>query len=408
MDKLVVKQFAQIRNATINFQDLTFLVGPQATGKSLLLQLLKFAIDKNVIASDLKDTFKWNSQQELLATFLGEGYEAVASKCNGESIKFNGKKLLGRSINRIDRKPASVFFLPAQRVLAFDRGWPRGESSYDFADPYVVKEFGAVLRKQFAGFSEKEPIFPTPRKLTRYLRDAIEESIFHRGKVHLQEDHRRKHFVLSYGERKQEIRLPFLEWSAGQREATPLLLGLYDLIPGGGKTKNEHYEWVVIEEPEMGLHPKAINAVLMLAFELLKRGYKVVISTHSPHILEVAWMLRTMSEQGPKTDAARKGRVLAKAFGQTNPLASANLFSKIVDKKVAIFALGYGDGGKYFCKDISTLDPESDDPDVAGWGGLTASSSRVMGAVADYVAQSVRGPGKTVRSAARGRRGRSA
>lgn len=255
----------------------------------------------------------------------------------------------------------------------------------------MVKEFGVVLRRQFASFSGNEPIFPTPGKLTKYLRGAIEESIFHRGKVNLQEDNRRKHFVLSYGDKKQEVRLPFIGWSAGQREVAPLLLGLYDLIPGGGKTKHDGYEWVVIEEPEMGLHPNAINAVLMLAFELSKRGYKVVISTHSPHILEIAWMLRTLSSVHAGTSATQKGRALGKAFGQTSASASANLFSKIVDKKVAIYALGFGVSGKYFCKDISTLDAESEDPDIAGWGGLTASSSRVMGAVADFVAQGVRG-----------------
>jgi glycine/D-amino acid oxidase-like deaminating enzyme len=42
---LRAERFAQIRDASIQFGDLTVLVGPQANGKSILLQLLKLAVD---------------------------------------------------------------------------------------------------------------------------------------------------------------------------------------------------------------------------------------------------------------------------------------------------------------------------------------------------------------------------
>jgi predicted ATP-dependent endonuclease of OLD family len=52
---LSVRNFAQIAEATIGLADLTVLVGPQGTGKSLLLQWLKTALDGKQIISALKD-----------------------------------------------------------------------------------------------------------------------------------------------------------------------------------------------------------------------------------------------------------------------------------------------------------------------------------------------------------------
>ena len=72
-------------------------------------------------------------------------------------------------------------------------------------------------------------------------------------------------------------------WSTGQREFVPLLMGLYRLMPAGSARKKNNLNWVVIEEPEMGLHPQSISALLIVIFELMRRDYKVIISTHSSH-----------------------------------------------------------------------------------------------------------------------------
>ena len=40
-------------------------------------------------------------------------------------------------------------------------------------------------------------------------------------------------------------------------------------MPSGKTQKKDNIDWVVIEEPEMGLHPKAISALLLIFLELL-------------------------------------------------------------------------------------------------------------------------------------------
>src|SRR5258708_5490284 len=87
-----------------------------------------------------------------------------------------------------------------------------------------------------------------------------------------------------------------MTWTAGQREFTPLLLGLYPLLTPRSQLKQPGIDWVVVEEPEMGLHPQAITVFMLLVLDLLWRGYRVVLTTHSPLIITVTWMLRRLRE----------------------------------------------------------------------------------------------------------------
>jgi hypothetical protein len=107
-------------------------------------------------------------------------------------------------------------------------------------------------------------------------------------------------------------KLPTVAWTADQREFVPLLIALYALLPGGKKTK-EDPRWVALEEPEMGLHPKAILAVMLLVLELLGRGYRVVLSTHHPLVLDVVWGLQRIRAAGKRGGPAR----VLEMFGMT-------------------------------------------------------------------------------------------
>jgi hypothetical protein len=171
------------------------------------------------------------------------------------------------------------------------------------------------------------------------------------------------------------MHLPFMTWTAGQREFTPLLLGLYHLLPPTSLRKRAETDWVVLEEPEMGLHPQAITAVLLLVLDLLWRGYRVVVSTHSPHVLTMLWMMNRLKEHGASW------QLVCKAFDvkptqQMQPVAESAL-----GKEYSAYFLAFDEEGKVRSKDISTLDPSSEDERVAGWGGLTEYSSRFGDAV---------------------------
>lgn len=120
----------------------------------------------------------------------------------------------------------------------------------------------------------------------------------------------------------------------------------------------------------MGLHPEAIVVVLLLCLELLHRGYRVVISTHSPLVLSAVWMLRRLREVGADP------KFVCDAFdvpagGATKQVAASALED---GKSLRTYLLKHeADGVR--SKDISSLDPGDADDDVAGWGGLAGFGS---------------------------------
>jgi hypothetical protein len=166
-----------------------------------------------------------------------------------------------------------------------------------------------------------------------------------------------------------------MTWTAGQREFTPLLLGLYHLLPPRKFLKQDDIDWVIIEEPEMGLHPQAVTVVLLLVLDLLWRGYRVVLSSHSPHVMTALWMLRRLKEN------KARWQLLCEAFDVRPSQQIQKVAKAALTKDYRVHLLSFGADDRVVSQDISALDPSSDDDGEAGWGGLTGFSSRFGDAV---------------------------
>ena len=375
MERIKLTSLGQIREADITFGDLTVFVGEQASGKSILLQLVKLISDTGNITQTLKKHgFDWQKKAEnFLSLYFGEGMEQIwqddITKVTVDKVDFTPRKALSKR-----KKDKTFFLMPAHRVLTLKDGWPRSFTDYATSDPYVVKEFSEELRLLMEkGLGSGEgAIFPQVGRMNKTLRDLIGKSIFGEAEVKLDRSGLRKRIVLDVA----GTQLPFMTWSTGQREFTPLLLGLYWLMPSGKAEKKDNINWVVIEEPEMGLHPKAISAVLTVFLELMRRGYKVIISTHSSQVLELVWAIQYLVKA-----SAEPGQLLKVLDMKSNyfskPLAEAVLgkifktyyFSRL-DKNVHV-------------KDISALDAEHPDEAVSDFGGLTAFSTKVSDVVSE-------------------------
>ena len=61
---------------------------------------------------------------------------------------------------------------------------------------------------------------------------------------------------LKYGD---NANLGYIELDRWATRVVPLLLGLYSLVPSTHKPKDNSVEWVIVEEPEMGLHRKPFS-----------------------------------------------------------------------------------------------------------------------------------------------------
>ena len=376
--QLILKNIGQISEAEISFGDLTVLVGPQATGKSVTLQLLKLLVDTGHVLGELKRYgLDWSGNlSEFLDVYLGEGMNRVW-RPDESSVSWRGERLnLSRLISRQKKiRNETMFFIPAQRVLTLRDGWPRPFTDYSPGDPFAVREFSEKLRLLLEQeFKASEGLFPQKNRLKKEVRDMLARSFFPGYDLRVDRYRSQRRLVLQ--DKGAQEQLPFMVWSAGQREFVPLLLGFYWLMPPTKVSRRESIKWVVIEELEMGLHPQAISVTMLMVLELLSRGYRVCLSTHSPHVLDVVWALQTL-----KANNSESGLVLdifdAK---KTDPMHAVAQTALSQTMKVYYF------DRRGSVQDISQLDPGSNNDIEAGWGGVTEFSGRVAEVVSKAVA----------------------
>lgn len=386
MEHLKIESFGPIKEADIKFGDLTLLVGPQASGKSILLQLVKLITDRYNIPSILRqNNYEWGKKNEnFLDLFFGESMSSIWNP--DTKIEFDEKEYILSSFLtkqgiRESSRTEKLFYIPAQRVVTMAQGWPRSFGSFDIGDPFVLKQFSESIRvlmekETINGDSKHSNVFPKPNRIKEPLRKILDESIFHGASVESDNSSLKRRFLLKVGESK----LPFMTWSAGQKEFMPLLLSLYYLMPASKvKLKNE-IKTVIIEEPEMGLHPKAIQALMVVFLELIARGYKLIISTHSPVLLELLWAMNYIKGfHGTSAD-------LFELFSLEKNTSMSTTFKTIIKEKTFATYFFEQNNDGIIVKDISSLDAGSDDKAISNWGGLTDFASKSGDIVSKLVA----------------------
>jgi hypothetical protein len=162
----------------------------------------------------------------------------------------------------------------------------------------------------------------------------------------------------------------------------PFLLGLYYLCPPAKVPRKGNIETVIIEELEMGLHPEAINGVMFSIMELINRGYKVVISTHSLHVVEIIWALEEIKKSG--VEQSEKVRAFSTLFKvDRNAPGVKRIAENSLEKEYHVYYFKPSESsGLTESVDITGLDPSEQDPSISGWGGLTEFISSVVDVVA--------------------------
>ncbi|MEE8453045.1 MAG: hypothetical protein V3R99_14060, partial [Thermoguttaceae bacterium] len=107
--------------------------------------------------------------------------------------------------------------------------------------------------------------------------------------------------------------------------------------------------------------------------------YRVILSTHSPVVLDVIWALKELAQLEEETameclkeifDVAVLGQPIKEVFASALEKDYRVYFFDRTDDKVEI-------------RDISSLDPGDDDDRVSGWGGLSGFSGRIADIVGE-------------------------
>ena len=150
MRKFKIKNFGPISEADVEFGDLTILVGEQASGKSLFLEMLKLMVDKNAIISNLK---RYNyiigkrDTTNLLDIYLGNGLSSAWK--SDTCIQYDNDAPISEINTGVSTSKSSeeqMFYIPAQRILSISDGRPKAFSEFDPSTPYVLRQFSEMLR----------------------------------------------------------------------------------------------------------------------------------------------------------------------------------------------------------------------------------------------------------------------
>jgi hypothetical protein len=379
MEKFIIENFGLIKNVSINFGDLTLLVGPQASGKSIALETLKLVIDRDHIINTL-DRYNYiigHNTDKILNVYFGEGMSDIWK--DNTRIEYDDISFLKKNLpKKADETDETLFYIPAQRIFSISDGRPKNFMEFDSSSPYILRSFSETLRLFMQnGMGQADVLFPIKNRLKGFLRRSFDDSIFHNAKIITEERAGQKKMILNV----DDLSIPFMSWSAGQKEFMPLLLAFYCLSgPPSKVIKKEKYRYVVIEEPEMGLHPKAIISVILQILELIQTGgYKVIVSSHSPVFLEFAWGFNLLRSKPQQYEA------LYELFDIPEISPVKEMLAGLFDKSIRTYYFDReSKNGKVVSHDISSLDVTDANSIVSNWGGLSEFSSKVSEVVSKY------------------------
>lgn len=383
-DSITVKEFGPIQEVNAELGDLTVLIGAQASGKSLFLQMFKLIKDRVAILKSLENYgFVVNNKLEnLLNRYLGEGLSSMWTE-KSEFI-LNDKVYTRECFERLpEGDPADkVFYIPAQRILSIADGRPKYFMEFSENDPFVLRKFSDTLRLLVQnGLGDSGVLFPLPNRLKSTIKSMYNKAIFHGGKIVFDEKGGQRKIAMDV----ENMHLPLMTWSAGQKEFMPLLMAFYCLSgPPQRVVNRKQYQYIILEEPEMVLHPLAIQTIILQMIEFIHAGYKVVVSTHSPILLEFVWAYNYLKNIPEK----KRVGALCEVFGiQSSKKDNLNFLNDIYEKDIKTYYFSRNTSGKVEAKDISSLDVYSEDVAINEWGGLTQFSSKANEVVSKYMAQ---------------------
>ena len=184
VDRIRASRIGPVADADISFGDVTIFVGPQATGKSIFLQLLKLLVDRSAIHKTMKrfGLAQRSNTRSFFDLYFGEGMASIWSE-------ENSKLVLGRARKPTDlaafarpsraSAPEKLFYIPAQRVMSLRDGMTRPFTDYRAGDPFVLRDFSEKLHgivQNEIGIDEE--VFPRQQRLAAALRRPLEKHIF--------------------------------------------------------------------------------------------------------------------------------------------------------------------------------------------------------------------------------------
>lgn len=337
MKTLVVNDFSCIQKATLELSQLTLIIGPQASGKSVLCKLAYFLFDcaqlqqKSIVkkesferfVSNLKERFiewfppsAWGNKRFKIELIAGEYSVLLARKTYGGKVsddfrvKFSQefqnqyeslltivqntvqkekgpgvraiwefdwelRQTIAKSLKQLMKKDSVGYqaFVPAGRSFFTSIG----KAIAAFEQGRVLDPLILNFGRMYTSFREQDFYISDEKASETALRKSIEKSMAQLLGGVVERDGE-KDFVRADDGRK----IPLSALSSGQQELLPLIAFMPWLYRAGADRQ------CYIEEPEAHLFPSAQSRLiesLVVASSSTTVGSGLVLTTHSPYVL---------------------------------------------------------------------------------------------------------------------------
>jgi len=283
--KFEFRNFGSIEKASLELKPFTLIGGKNQSGKSFILKAIYSILEPihksgNFIYSGnfhvggrslekIEKKFRWVFQQDAIGNLVNRFAEEKFStiKISGKNtvnitIKSSSKKMFYDTHELIPDTPiGKVNFIPSPVILDIEKGMATYREFYknNYGVPDIYWDIIRDIRNTgIADEPELEKIYKSIRKLIGgYFR--YEEG---------------KGFLFIKAKKKFNMNIV----AAGIK-----LLGLIQLLIERNFLKKNTF--LILEEPEVHLHPALRFGLVELLKELANKGVYILISTHSPEII---------------------------------------------------------------------------------------------------------------------------
>lgn len=340
MLRIRVENFSCIKKADLTFGRLTVLIGPQASGKSVLSKLTYFFLDLiseqyerlldqksfEIFAEDIKGLFSdwfpvaaWGNNKFKIEFELGEYKLRLTRTSYDESIRNNLRLWTSPLVKEHYKRTAELARSLRQKAS-------RRSSQEPFLDVevgYEVREAATKLLQEDLGeyFIHHQTFIPAGRSFFTTLGRAfmafdqgrtLDPITIRFGRLYSSFQAELRHFSTRRGASSVEEELglilggaiiwegdrpalksidgrvvPFSALSSGQQELLPLVLALSSVGRVSARPRQRSH-LLYIEEPEAHLFPSAQSALIQRLAALVNgpsSQRRLAITTHSPYVL---------------------------------------------------------------------------------------------------------------------------
>jgi len=312
--ELQLKNIGMIKEANVKIDGLTVIAGENDTGKSTVGRVI-YAIIKS-LQDDISD--KKNSYENVRASKVHDILSGIFKKnilvknsfigcCNYFIKNVNGSIYSGynSSTSSVVSEVKDVVFIESPLIWNFsdffrDIALIESKMNIEISYPYLMNDlnFKLFIKSTLSGID-------------------MQHKILHLIKGKFKKDEKGNYFFNRDGKR-----IELVNTATGIK-----YFGIFQVLSENNWLNKNTF--LILDEPEVHLHPKWQLEMAEIIVELVKNGVKVLVNSHSPYMIEALKRYSDIKEQENKTNFYLAEDGYIKQINNSNSETLVEVFEKL-------------------------------------------------------------------------------